>query len=132
MRLLTHRLGFFKIRAITAILRQAGTTDDPIDSLTTRSMCDRTQSSTVDSFSRRVGAGSSMHDTLAEPWTSLRRSADVRVEKLSRVGHRGREWLLQQRRQLLLHVVQSCVDSSHLAEKELHNAVSQRLFAIMR
>ena len=56
-----------------------------------------------------------MHDTLAEPWTSLRISADVTVEKLSRVGTRGREWLLQQTRQLLLHVVQSGAHSSHLA-----------------
>ena len=39
LRLLTHRLGFFKIGVITAILRQAGSTDDPKDSLTTRSMC---------------------------------------------------------------------------------------------
>ena len=38
-------------------------------------------------------------------------------------GHRGREWLLQQRRQLLLHAVQSDADSSHLAVEELHKAV---------
>ena len=65
--------------------RQAPLTT-PKDSLTTCSMCGRTQSSTADSFSRRVGAGSSMHGTLAEPWTSLHRSADVTVENPSRVG----------------------------------------------
>ena len=51
-----------------------------------------------------------MHDTLAEPWTSSRRSADVTLEKLSRVGTAAGGWLFHQRRQLLLDVIQSGAD----------------------
>ena len=131
LRLLTHRPGFFKIGVITAILRQAGATDNPKDSLTTHSMCGRTQSSTADSFSRWVGAGSSMHDTLAKPWTSLRRSADVTVEKPSRVGTAAGSGSSSRGSSCCYMSSMSGADSSHLAVEELHKAVGQLLFAVM-
>ncbi len=78
--------GFLSTGVITACLRQTGTTDDVKHSFTTRSMRGSRQFSTDGSFTHQVGAGSSIHDLLADAFISLRRSASVIAEKLSNVG----------------------------------------------
>ena len=128
---LTHRLGFFKTGMITAILRQAGTTDGCEDSLATCNMCCRTQSSTADSFSRQVGDKVQHAQHTSRVLDQLAQISRCHIGEAVNSGHCRREWLLHQRRQLLLDVMHSGVDSSHLAVEELHNVVGQLLFTVM-
>ena len=69
---------------------------------------------------RLQSPGSACTDLRMSHWRSCQESV-----------HRGRDWLLHQGWQLLMDVIQSGADSSHLAVEELHEAVSQFLLPVM-